>query len=232
VQHLPGVGRNHQDHVSFGCIFESTEPLAVGNGGSEATLYWKTDPRLDVPDVFHCQLEFPVATPETSHLGVPAHGWMVFAGLAHPKSRGSLHLSGADAGDPIRIEANTLSHPDDVRSARATIQIARDMAQAPAFRSLLKREAMPGKLSASEMETYIRDSAVTFWHQACTAKMGRDSMSVVNSRLQVYGIDRLRIADASILPNVPSGNTMAPCVVIGEGAAEIIKKAYGIGSRT
>lgn len=232
VQHLPGVGRNHQDHVSFGCIFESTEPLAVGNGGSEATLYWKTDPRLDVPDVFHCQLEFPVATPETAHLGVPAHGWMVFAGLAHPKSRGSLHLSGADAGDPIRIEANTLSHPDDVRSARATIQIARDMAQAPAFRSLLKREAMPGKLSASEMETYIRDSAVTFWHQACTAKMGRDSMSVVNSRLQVYGIDRLRIADASILPNVPSGNTMAPCVVIGEGAAEIIKKAYGIGSRT
>ena len=62
IHHLPGVGRNHQDHVSFGCIFESNEPLAVGNGGSEATLYWKTDPTLKVPDVFHCQLEFPVAT--------------------------------------------------------------------------------------------------------------------------------------------------------------------------
>ena len=69
---------------------------------------------------------------------------------------------------------------------------------------------------------------MTFWHQACTAKMGHDSMSVVNGRLQVYGIDRLRIADASIMPNVPSGNTMAPCVVIGERAAEIIKKAHGI----
>ncbi|MBM0104897.1 GMC family oxidoreductase N-terminal domain-containing protein [Steroidobacter sp. S1-65] len=228
IQHLPGVGRNHQDHVSFGCIFESKQPLAVGNGGSEATLYWKTDPSLDTPDVFHCQLEFPVATPETAHRGVPEHGWMVFAGLAHPKSRGSLHLTGSDAHHPVRIEANTLSHPDDVRSAMATIEIAREMARAPAFSHLLKREAMPGDLSAAEMESYIRDSAVTFWHQACTAKMGHDSMSVVNGRLQVYGVDRLRIADASIMPNVPSGNTMAPCVVIGERAAEIIKQAHGI----
>jgi choline dehydrogenase len=228
IQHLPGVGRNHQDHVSFGCIFESQEPIAVGNGGSEATLYWKTDPSLAAPDVFHCQLEFPVPTPATASRGVPQNGWMVFAGLSHPKSRGSLHLTGADAHDPIRIEANTLSHPDDVRSARATIEIAREMAHAPAFKNLLKREAMPGKLGAAEMETYIRDSAVTFWHQACTAKMGHDPMSVVNGRLQVYGIDRLRIADASIMPNVPSGNTMAPCVVIGERAADIIKKAHGL----
>lgn len=228
IQNLPGVGRNHQDHVSFGCIFESQEPLAVGNGGSEATLYWKTDPGLAAPDVFHCQLEFPVPTPETAHRGVPRHGWMVFAGLSHPKSRGSLHLTGPDTHDPIRIEANTLSHPDDLRSALATIDIGRQMANAPAFRKFVKREAMPGKLGASEMASYIRDSAVTFWHQACTAKMGHDSMSVVNGQLQVYGIDRLRIADASIMPDVPSGNTMAPCVVIGERAAEIIKKAHGI----
>ncbi len=69
---------------------------------------------------------------------------------------------------------------------------------------------------------------LTYWHQACTAKMGRDEMSVVNADLQVYGIDRLRIADASIMPDVPSGNTMAPCVVIGERATEIIRKAHGI----
>ena len=64
-----------------------------------------------------------------------------------------------------------------------TIQIAREMAHAPAFRRFLKREAMPGKLGASEMEAYVRDSAVTFWHQACTAKMGRDEMSVGEDRL-------------------------------------------------
>lgn len=228
AQHLPGVGRNHQDHVSFGCLFEANGPVAVGSGGSEATLYWKTDPALDAPDVFHCQLEFPVPTPETAHRGVPEHGWMTFAGLSHPKSRGSVHLTGANAKDPCRIEANTLSHPGDVRDAAKTIQLARDLARASPFSKLLKREAMPGNLGASEMETYIRDSAVTYWHQACTAKMGRDEMSVVNASLQVYGIDRLRIADASIMPDVPSGNTMAPCVVIGERAAEIIRKAHGI----
>lgn len=228
VQHLPGVGRNHQDHVSFGCLFEANEPVEVGAGGSEATLYWKTDPALDSPDVFHCQVEFLVPTPETAQRGVPEHGWMTFAGLSHPKSRGSVHLTGGNSKDPCRIDANTLSHPDDLRDAAKTIQLARDLAHASPFSKLLKREAMPGDLSASELDTYIRDSAVTYWHQAGTAKMGRDEMSVVNGDLQVYGIDRLRIADASIMPDVPSGNTMAPCVVIGERAAEIIKKAHGI----
>jgi choline dehydrogenase len=228
VQKLPGVGRNHQDHVSFGCIFESNVPIGVGGGGSEATLYWKTDPTLAAPDVFHCQVEFPVPTPETAHRGVPERGWMTFAGLSHPRSRGSVHLTGKAFNDACRIEANTLSHPDDLRGALATIGLAREIAHTSPFRKLLKREAMPGKLGSSEMENYIRDSAVTFWHQACTAKMGRDAMSVVNANLQVYGIDRLRIADASIMPNVPSGNTMAPCVVIGERAAEIIRKAHGL----
>jgi choline dehydrogenase len=228
IQHLPGVGGNHQDHVSFGCLFESKEPLGVGYGGSEATLYWKTDPSLKLPDVFHCQLEFPVATPETAARGVPQNGWMVFAGLSHPKSRGSLHLTGADVNDAIRIEANTLSHPDDLRAALATIELGREIANAQSFRPLLKREAMPGKLSPAELEIYLRDSAVTYWHQACTAKMGRDEMSVVDGRLKVYGIERLRIADSSIMPNITSGNTMAPCVVIGERAAEIIKSAHRI----
>ncbi|HST44131.1 MAG TPA: GMC family oxidoreductase N-terminal domain-containing protein [Luteimonas sp.] len=228
LQHLPGVGRNHQDHVAFGCLFESTAPLPVGHGGSEATLYWKTNPTLRLPDVFHCQLGFPVPTPETAHRGVPAQGWMTFAGLSHPKSRGSLHLSGAGVDDPVRIHANTLSHPDDLRAAITTIGIAREIAHAPAFRGLLKREAMPGPLAGADMERYARESAITFWHQACTARMGRDAMSVVDGQLRVYGIQRLRIADASVLPDVPSGNTMAPCVVIGERAAELIKAAHGI----
>ena len=232
VEHLPGVGRNHQDHVSFGCIFEAREPISVGHGGSEATLYWTTDASLKSPDVFHCQLQFPVPTMETAPRGVPEHGWMVFAGLSHPKSRGSLHLTGPEALDPIRIEANTLSHPDDVRAARATIALGQELAHTNTFAPLLKREALPGRLDPSEMDRYIRDSAVSYWHQACTAKMGRDSMSVVNGRLQVYGIDRLRIADASIMPNLPCGNTMAPCVAIGEQAADILRTAHGLQSDT
>jgi choline dehydrogenase len=228
TQHLAGVGRNHQDHVSFGCIFEYREPQQVGHGGSEATLYWKSDAGLELPDMFHCQAEFPVPSAQTASLGVPVHGWTMFAGLAHPKSRGALHLSGPDVQDPIRIEANTLSHPDDIAKARKTIELCREIGNAAAFDGLVKREALPGKLDVRAMDDFARNAAVTYWHQSCTARMGRDPMSVVDHRLKVYGIEKLRIADASIMPDVTSGNTMAPCVVIGERAADMIKATHRI----
>ena len=81
-------------------------------------------------------------------------------------------------------------------------------------------------LSGPALEDYIRNGLVTFWHQSGTAKMGRDSMSVVDSELKVYGVEGLRIADASILPRVTTGNTMAPCVIIGERAAELLLKEH------
>lgn len=228
IQHLPGVGQNHQDHVSFGCIFEYREPPAISNGASEATLYWKSNPSLERPDMLHCNVEFPVPSAEIARLGVPAHGWTMFAGLAHPKSRGSVRLSGPNVSDPVLIDANTLSHPDDLKLAFTSIELCRELGGNAVFNNLVKGEVLPGKLSAREMENYVRDAAVTYWHQSCTAKMGRDTMSVVDSKLRVYGVEKLRIADASIMPEITSGNTMAPCVVIGERAAEMIKAAHGI----
>jgi choline dehydrogenase len=228
IQHLPGVGRNHQDHVAFACIFEYREPQAIGHQGSEATLYWKSDPSLALPDMFHCQLEFPVPSPETASTGVPEHGWTMFAGLSHPKSRGVVRLSGPDARDPAVIDANTLSHPDDLRAGIETIDLCRQIGNHAVFNPLVKREALPGKLGKSEMAEFARNSAVTYWHQACTAKMGRDAMSVVDNELRVYGVQKLRIADASIMPHVTSGNTMAPCVVIGEKAAMAIRAAHNV----
>jgi choline dehydrogenase len=74
------------------------------------------------------------------------------------------------------------------------------------------------------MDDFIRDGVATVWHQSCTAKMGRDDMSVVDSRLKVYGIERLRIADASVMPRVPLANTMAPSVIIGEQASRAIAR--------
>lgn len=228
IQHLPGVGQNHQDHVSFGCIFEYKEPQGIGNGGSEATLYWKSDPSLEQPDMFHCQVEFPVPSAETSHLGVPAHGWTMFAGLAHPKSRGTVRLSGHDVNDPVLIDANTLSHPEDLKAALLSIELCRELGNNSVFKKLVRSEALPGKLTTTQMENFARNAAVTYWHQACTAKMGHDPMSVVDGKLKVYGIERLRIADASIMPEITSGNTMAPCVVIGERTADMIKEAHRI----
>jgi choline dehydrogenase len=98
----------------------------------------------------------------------------------------------------------------------------------PPLRPFVKREVMPGNLKGSELENFIRDAATSFWHMNCTAKTGLDSMSVVDSNLKVYGIENLRIADGSIMPRVTTGNTMAPCVVIGERAAEILRDEHGV----
>ena len=87
---------------------------------------------------------------------------------------------------------------------------------------------MPGNLKGAELENFIRDATITSWHQTCTAKMGRDSMSVVDGYLKVYGIDHLRIVDGSIMPRVTTGNTMAPCVVIGERAGEILRVEHNL----
>jgi len=78
------------------------------------------------------------------------------------------------------------------------------------------------------LEDYVRDTAISFWHQTSTARMGREGMSVVDGNLKVYGVDNLRIADGSVMPRVTTGNTMAPCVIIGERAAEIIRNQHQI----
>ena len=86
----------------------------------------------------------------------------------------------------------------------------------------IEREVMPGGLTGTDLEAYIRDAASTYWHQVGTAKMGNDSTSVVDGRLKVYGVENLRVADDSIMPRITTANTMAPCVVIAERAAELL----------
>jgi choline dehydrogenase len=226
--HLPGVGQNFQDHVSFGCTWEYAEPIAPRNTGSEATLYWKSRPDLDAPDLLFCQVEFPVPSDRTATRGVPAHGWTMFAGLAHPVSRGRLRLQGSDPLAPVAVDTNFLSDPADVKTARACIELCRDLGNAQAFRPFVRGEAMPGALKGEALDTYIRDAAVTYWHQSCTAKMGRDDMSVVDGTLKVYGVEGLRVADGSIMPRVTTGNTQAPCAIIGERAAEMIRQSHGL----
>jgi choline dehydrogenase len=226
IQHLPGVGQNLQDHVSFGCIWEYSAPLMPRNTGNEATLYWKSRADLDAPDLLFCQAEFPVPSTETARLGVPNDGWTMFAGLARPQSRGRVRLTSSNPLDPIRLDVNTLAHPDDMKAALACVRLARELGNSASFAPLVRREAMPGNLRGADLERFIRDAAVTYWHQTCTAKMGRDTMSVVDGHLRVYGVDNLRIVDGSIMPRVTTGNTMAPCVIIGERAAQILREEH------
>jgi choline dehydrogenase len=231
VQHLPGVGRNHQDHLAFGCTWAYRKPEAVGGSGCEANIYWKSDARLSRPDILQCQLEFTVPSPPETGLETPEHGWTMFNGLAQPKSRGRLRLSGPDVNDPILIDPNSLSEPEDMAAALAAVELCRELGNSEGFKPLVTGETAPGARDRSGMIDFIRRSAVTYWHQTSTAKMGRDNMSVVDNELKVYGIEGLRIADASIMPRITTGNTMAPCVVIGERAADLIAKSHGLSAQ-
>jgi choline dehydrogenase len=228
IQNLPGVGQNHQDHVAFGCTWEYLDPQEIGGGGCEATLYWKSDSRLDAPDLLHCQLEFAVPSPAEVGIAPPQHGWTMFAGLAQPKSRGHVRLSGPDPHDAMLIVPNSLSEPEDMAAALASVELCRELGNHRTFGGLVRREVVPQRRDRRDMEQFIRNSAMTYWHQSGTAKMGRDAMSVVDHQLRVSGFDNLRIADASIMPRITTGNTMAPCVVIGERAADMIRAANGL----
>jgi choline dehydrogenase len=227
VQHLPGVGQNLQDHPAFDCVWEYQRPLPPRNSGCEATYFWKSDPSLDIPDLQTCQGEIPLSTPETAaRFDLPECGWTLRAGVVRPKSRGHICLTGPDPTDPVQIQPNMLSHPDDLKAAMAGVQLCREIGNSAALRPFTKREAMPGNLKGAELEDFVRDAAATYWHQSGTAKMGQDALSVVDGELKVYGIEHLRIADGSIMPRVTTGNTMAPCVIIGERAAEILKAQH------
>jgi choline dehydrogenase len=227
VQHLPGVGQNLQDHPAFSSVWEYQRPLPPRNAGCEATYFWKSDPSLDAPDLQTCQGETPWSTAETAaRFDLPEFGWTLFGGVVRPKSRGHICLTGPDPSDPVQIQPNMLSHPDDLKAAIAAVELCREIGNSAALRPFTKREAMPGNLKGAELEDFIRDAASTYWHQSCTAKMGQDAMSVVDGSLNVYGIEHLRIADASIMPRVTTGNTMAPCVIIGERAADILQAQH------
>jgi choline dehydrogenase len=225
VEHLPGVGQNFQDHVGFNCVWENREPRS--GTMVDATFFAKSHPSLDTPDLHTFFGEFVMSSPEnTKRFVLPATGWGFFGTLARPKSRGRLRLNGPNPGDAIRIEANHLSHPDDLKAARRSVEISRAIGNSTALRPFTRREVAPGNLQGADLDNFLRDAALTSWHETCTAKMGLDSLSVVNGALQVYGIERLRIADGSIMPRVTTGNTMAPCVIIGERAAELLRAEY------
>ena len=229
VQHLPGVGQNFQDHFGIGCIWEYQQPLTPRNNAGEATFFWKSNPALDTPDLQTCQVEVPLCSAETAaRFNPPAASWTLYGAVVRPKSRGRIRLTGPNPYDPVQIEANMLSHPDDMKAAVACVELCREIGNSAPLRPYTRREVMPGNLKGAELEHFIRDAAGTYHHQTCTAKMGRDSLSVVDAHLKVYGIDNLRIADGSIMPRVMTGNTMAACIIIGERAGQILRAEYKI----
>jgi choline dehydrogenase len=221
---LPGVGRNFQDHVVLaGCIWESPDAIPPANNLCEATLFWKSDSSLDTPDLQPFQVEIPYASEMTGpQFQLPAAGWTIAPGLVRPKSRGRVHLASSDRKAMARVDGRFLSEPDDVRAVLRCVELCREIGNSAAMRPFVKREVMPGPLDAKAMVEFVKNAAGTYFHESCTCKMGTDDLSVVDGRLSVYGVEGLSIADASVMPRVTTGNTMAPTVVIGERMADIL----------
>jgi choline dehydrogenase len=226
VQHLPGVGQNFQDHVLLmSCVWEHQRPEPVAPR-AQAVLLWKSNSSLDTPDMLCVHGEGVFVSAETAKFNPPANSCSIVTGIVHPKSRGHIRLTGPDPDDPVEIEANFLGDPDDLKAMITSVELCRELVSSAAIRPFVKREVIPGGMKGKALENFVRDSVGTYWHQTCTAKMGRDSMSVVDGQLKVYGIENLRIADGSIMPRVTTGNTMAPCVIIGERAAEALRNEH------
>jgi choline dehydrogenase len=163
VAHLPGVGRNFQDHPRIDCVWESADAVVPRNNGAEAMVFWRSDRVLDTPDLQICLAEFPIASAENAagH-GVPEHGWSLCAGVLRPKSRGRVRLTGASPSDPVAIEANMLAEPEDMKAAIAAVQLCRDIGNSAPLRPFVKREVMPGDLTGAPLEAFIRNGVETY----------------------------------------------------------------------
>jgi choline dehydrogenase len=172
VEHLRGVGQNFQDHVGFNCVWENREPRS--GAMVDATFFAKSDAGLDTPDLHTFFGEFVMSSPEnTRRFAMPATGWGFFGTICRPKSRGRLRLSGPNPSDAIRIEADHLSHPDDLKAARRSVEISRAIGNSAPLRPFTRREVAPGNLRGPELDNFLRDAALTAWHETCENALSR-----------------------------------------------------------
>ena len=250
VRHeLPGVGQNLQDHIDFIQSYKSANTDMVGLGAAgtvklfkamaewrkhgtgliatpfaEAGAFLKSDPSLDRPDL---QLHFVVGIVDDHarklHLG---YGYSCHVCVLRPHSRGTVSLSDANPTSAPKIDPQFLSDKRDAELLLKGTKIMRGILDAPPMEKYKKKELYSeGVTSDTELMQHIRNRADTVYHPVGTCKMGIDEMAVVDPQLRVRGIDGLRVADASIIPTLIGGNTNAPCIMIGEKCAEMIKQA-------
>jgi choline dehydrogenase len=241
---LPGVGKNLQDHpmVSVGYLctrkisLDGAETLGnflrwlvwkngpLASNVAEAGLFLRTRVGLEVPDL---QLLFgPAYYRGHGLVRRKEHCFGFGPTLITPESRGEISLRSANPLHAPVIRANYLATDADVRTMIAGVRLARRLAHAKAFDAFRGEELHPGATQQSDADIaeFLRNELETLYHPVGTCKMGNDALGVVDERLRVRGMERLRVVDASIMPRVPAGNTNAPVMMIAEKAAQMIRE--------
>ena len=241
-----GVGKNLQDHLETYIQQECKTPdtlfsyinkinmIRVGiqwflsKSGPcsysflEAGGFCKTSPDQNYPNIqFHF---FPSFVIDHGLVNPDRHGFQLHASPNHPKSRGSITLNNTSPYSAPKILFNYLEHEEDLKQTIDCVKIARNILAQNSMKPYAGKEIGPGNESQSDklIEEYIRAKAETAYHPSCTLKMGDDKMSVVNQELKVHGIENLRVVDASVMPEITSGNLNAPVIMIAEKASDLI----------
>jgi choline dehydrogenase len=247
VLDAPGVGNDLQDHMQVRIITRCAKsitlndivnhpvrralagmqyaalrrgPLTIAAGTSGA--FFKTNPRLATPDI---QIHFiPFSTDK---MGEKLHSFSGFTASVcqlRPESRGSLKIRSADPAAPPEIRINYLATETDRTAFIDGIRILRKILAAPALKPYCVNEVYPGseKTSDEDLLDFCRKTGSTVYHPTSTCRMGNDALAVVDQRLRVRGIEALRVVDASVMPDLMSGNTNAPTIMIAEKASDMI----------
>jgi len=213
--------------VLTGLIAEAVEEVPAPHLNlSESALFTTSRPGLPAPDI---QLAF-VHVPFDIIVGEQhPNAVSVLPGVVRPMSRGWVKLSSPDPRVKPLVNPNYLSDRADVERLVQGVRLARDVVHTKAFAPWNKQELMPGPAVDTDraLEEFVRNNADSYHHQAGSCRMGIDDLSVVDPELRVHGVAGLRVADASVMPAVPSGNPHAAVLMIAERAADLVRQAAG-----
>ena len=248
VSDLPGVGENYQDHLEVPVQAETRDPVSIlgEDKGLKAAMhmlrYLATRRGLLASNVVECggfldtsgtgqpDVQFhvlPVLIGFVDREPEPGHGLSIGPCYLRPRSRGSIRITSRDPAAPVDFDPNLLSDPADVETLVRGVEAAIRILDQPSLARIVKRRVLPKpgvEKDPDALRHYIRQTAKTVFHPAGTARMGRadDPQAVVTPDLKVRGVEGLRVADASIMPTLVSGNTNAPCMMIGAKAASLM----------
>lgn len=251
VHHLPGVGRNLQDHLEIYIQQVCTKPITLysaqwkyphnmiriglewflfqtGYGATahlESGAFIRSRGGVPHPDIQYHFL--PSTVNDHGRKMGPCHAYQVHMGPMRPKSRGAVMVKSKNPREHPKIQFNYLTEPEDVQEFREGIKHSREIFAQKAFDEFRGEEIAPGKdvVSDEQIDAFSRSMADSAYHPSCSCKMGspKDPLAVVDPSCRVIGLECLRVVDASIMPSVVSGNLNGPTIMIAEKASDIIR---------